>query len=135
MAGRSSHRAVVKIQNAAGAMITVANINAAALDTAIAELDVSSAGNDDMEYVEGQRSTTFSGGGPWTAADHTLFTGILGVANRQIQVFLDGEDTGNPMTSATGFITAYNAGASLGSAATYTVTIRISGVVTYGVAP
>ena len=130
MAGHASKDFVVKIGNASNTPTTVANINGGDLAITVAELDVSSAGNDDMEYVPGQRSGVFSGGGPWTAADHALFMGILGMPDRVLEVYQIGEGAGNVRMSATGFVTAYNPSVSLGSAVSYSVTIRISGALT-----
>ena len=130
MAGITSHDAVVKIDNSSGTLTTVANINAADIATAIAELDVSQAGNDDMEYEPGQRSHTVTTGGPWTAADDALFSGILGSRDIDIEVFPEGDASGRVKKAAKCFVTAYSTSASLGSAVTYSVTIRISGAVT-----
>ena len=130
MAGVASKNAVVKIDNASGTLTEVANINAADIATAIAELDVSQMGQDDMEYVPGQRSHTVTSGGPWTAADDALFSGILGMGDRDIEVFPEGESSGDVKKAAKCFVTAYSTSSSLGSAVTYSVTIRISGAVT-----
>ena len=130
MAGIPSKNTVVKIDNAANTLTTVANINGADLASAVAELDVSSMGEDDMEYIPGQRSHTFSGGGPWTAADDALFNGILGTSDRDIEVFPDGDASGKIKYAAKAFVTAYSRSTSLGSPGTYSVTMRISGAVT-----
>ena len=64
MAGITSHNLVVKVDNAAGVLTAVSERAAAEIATAINEIDVSSAGEDDMEYEPGQRSHTGSWSGP-----------------------------------------------------------------------
>ena len=135
MAGNPSNKAVVKVTAADGTLTKVRNFNSAALASAIAELDVSSSGEDDMEYEPGQASHTFTSGGPWTKEDHALFRGILKMRGRSLEFFPIGEDTGNPKSAASCFVTAYSANTDLGSAASYSVTIRISGAVTDTIQP
>ena len=83
MAGITSHNQVVKVDNAAGVLTAVSQRAAAEIATAINEIDVSSAGEDDMEYEPGQRShTAIRGAAPWTTADDALFDGIAGPARQ-----------------------------------------------------
>ena len=130
MAGITSHNLVVKVDNAAGTLTDVSERAAAEIATAINEIDVSSAGEDDMEYEPGQRSHTVTWSGPWTTTDDALFDGILGMRDRSVEVFPNGDSSGQVKKAASGFVTAYSTSPSLGSAAQYNISFRVSGAVT-----
>ena len=130
MAGITSHNLVVKVDNAAGVLTAVSERAAAEIATAVAEIDVSSAGEDDMEYEPGQRSTTGTWSGPWTTTDDALFDGILGQRDKDVEVFPNGEVAGEVKKAAKGFVSAYTSSLTLGSAGQYSISFRVSGAVT-----
>ena len=130
MAGITSHNLVVKVDNAAGVLTAVSQRAAAEIARAVAEIDVSSAGEDDMEYEPGQGSSTASWSGPWNAADDALFDGILGQRDKDVEVFPNGEDAGEVKKAAKGFVSAYTSSLTLGSAGQYSISFRVSGAVT-----
>ncbi|MDE0011585.1 MAG: hypothetical protein OXU36_10575 [Candidatus Poribacteria bacterium] len=129
MSGIASKNAVVKIGDATNNAPAKLAINAQDIATAVAELDVSTTGNADMEYEPDQASHVFTSGGPWTLATHKQLKSIIGM-KRALEVFPDGEGTGKLKQACTAFITAYSRNTALGSPATYSVTMRITGAVT-----
>lgn len=107
-------------------------LNSAELSQTVDELESTTFGDSDKEFIPGLKERDFSFEGDWDATIDGILAPLLGVAGKSIVFGPAGNTAGMVKYSAAAWLKEYPIASSVGDKVTLSGAIRVSGAVTRG---
>jgi len=134
MAKGHSRSSKFSLDNSGGSLTDItAYVDTVNLQDAVDASEVTVLGANSRTYIEGLAGTTISVSGP---LDSTLYSQIVGIrqsgSTRSFEYLPLGNTGGYPQITGECFVSSFSVNAQVGSPATFSATLTVTGDVTYG---